>query len=206
MYKNYSSNVKDVTYDKYGPLVPIGIKEAQGVNIKQGLRGVNVCSEVVNDQFYRHVGFTDIMCEDICGNSCLADWFSANNIDQISDKITQLLRGVSKTGRDIIVPHSRIAHVMSEVYENYRGEQGDIYARYNIPSMASTSHVQRMTDMVINIITADVKVNLGMDEHNQSLSAWVQILGDFNSNGLRRHSVIKLRERKPRSCLFNMNY
>lgn len=194
---------KSVSYSKYGPIVPAGLKSATSVG---NGRGVSTCSEIVNDQFYRHVGFTDIMCEDICGNSCLSAWFAEDNINLISDKITQLLQGVSKTGQDIIVPHTTIAHIMSEVYENYRGEQGDIYARYNIPNTASTSHTQRMTDIVINIITADVKVNLGMQESNESLSVWNTVLGSFNTANIRRHSIIKLRERKPRSMLFNMNY
>ena len=63
-----------------------------------------------------------------------------------------------------------------------------------------------MIDQVINIITTDVKVNLGMDEHNSKLSAWTTILGDFNEHGLRRHAPIKLRERRPMPMAFNMNY
>ena len=63
-----------------------------------------------------------------------------------------------------------------------------------------------MMDEVINIITTDVKVNLGMEENNAKLTVWTTVLEDFNEHGLRSHSKIKLRENRPQPMMFNMNY
>jgi hypothetical protein len=114
--------------------------------------------------------------------------------------------GVDKQNRPIIVPDKTICSVMSSVYENFRPETGDIFTRYNIPKARSQNYVQQMIDEVINIITTDVKVNLGMDECNRNLSIWTTVLGDFNEHGLRSHSKIKLRENRPMPMMFNMMY
>ena len=124
----------------------------------------------------------------------------------MSCKITELLMGVNKDNRPIIVPDKTICSVMSAVYENFRPETGDIFGRYNVPKARATNYVQRMMDEVINIITTDVKVNLGMEECNQKLTKWTTVLGDFNVHGLRSHSKIRLREKRVQPMMFNMNY
>ena len=63
-----------------------------------------------------------------------------------------------------------------------------------------------MNDQVINIITSDVKNNLGMDQCNSKLTIWTTVLGDFNDAGLRSHPPIKLKERRPTTMLFHMRY
>jgi hypothetical protein len=63
-----------------------------------------------------------------------------------------------------------------------------------------------MNDQVINIITTDVKNNLEAEQCNSKLSIWTTVLGDFNEHGLRQHGPIKLKERRPTTMLFNMNY
>ena len=158
----------------------------------------NICGDPCNYQNMKHVGFTS--------SDCLDALFSPANIHMMSNKITELLMGVNKKNRPIIVPDKTICSVMSAVYENFRPETGDIYARYNIPGDGVQSYVQRMIDETINIITADVKNNLGMEAHNKSLSIWTTVFGDFNKHGLRSHPIIKIRERKPMSMMFNMHY
>ena len=157
-----------------------------------------ICGESCNDQFIKHVGYSE--------TSCMRSFYSKDNINKISCKITELLMGVNKDNLPIIVPDKTICSVMSAVYENFRPETGDIFGRYNIPKTRESNYVQRMIDQVINIITTDVKVNLGMDECNQKLSIWTTVLGDFNKHGLRSHSKIKLKERRPMPLMFNMNY
>lgn len=165
------------------------------------------CNELCNDQYIKHVGFSDKICSSECAASCVHKLFSRDNINAISCKITELLQGVNKDNRKIIVPDKTICSVMSAVYNTFRPETSDIYSRYNIPNRGSTSYTQRMIDEVINIIVSDVKVNLGMDECNSKLDIWEGlVLGDFNKNGLRAHSQIKLRERKPPGMLFFSNY
>lgn len=168
--------------------------------------GTEICSEILNDQFIKHVGFTDHMCDEYCGPSCMKKMYSKENLDKISCKITELLQGVDKYNRPIIVPYKTICSVLSSVYENFRPETGDIYTRYNIPTEGGGNYVQRMIDEVINIITTDVKVNLGMDQSNSKLSIWTTVLGDFNKHNLRAHPKIKLRERRPQPMMFNMKY
>ena len=157
-----------------------------------------ICGEICNDQFIKHVGYID--------NICIKNLYSKGNINKISCKITELLMGVNKDNRPIVVPDKTICSVMSAVYENFRPETGDIYSRYNIPKAREPDFIQRMIDQVINIITTDVKVNLGMDECNRNLSIWTTVLGDFNLHNLRSHSKIKLRERRPQPMAFQMNY
>ena len=157
-----------------------------------------ICGEICNDQFIKHVGYID--------NICIQNLYSKGNINKISCKITELLMGVNKDNRPIVVPDKTICSVMSAVYENFRPETGDIYSRYNIPKAREPDFIQRMIDQVINIITTDVKVNLGMDECNRNLSIWTTVLGDFNLHNLRSHSKIKLRERRPQPMAFQMNY
>ena len=184
----------------------------------------------VDDQYMKHVGYAQDICTSGCNNlpaqnssshlvlgttSCAIDrpihsgmqiYYSQNNIDKISRKITELLQGVDKQNRRIVVPNTTITNVMSNVYDNFKPATGDIYARYNIPGSGNSNYLQSMIDQVINIITTDVKVNLGMDECNSKLSAWTTILGDFNEHGLRRHAPIKIREKRPMPMAFNMNY
>ena len=157
-----------------------------------------ICGEICNDQFIKHVGYID--------NICFKNLYSKENINKISCKITELLMGVNKDNRPIVVPDKTICSVMSSVYENFRPETGDIYSRYNIPKAREPDFIQRMIDQVINIITTDVKVNLGIDECNRNLSIWTTVLGDFNLHNLRSHSKIKLRERRPQPMAFQMNY
>ena len=158
-----------------------------------------ICGEVCNDQFIKHVGYS-------YNTGGLREFFAKSNIDKISHKITELLMGVLKNNRPIIVPDKTICSVMSAVYESFRPETGDIYTRYNIPKDRGQSYLQTMIDEVINIITTDVKNNLGMDEANSKLSIWTTVLGDFNEHGLRSHSKIRLREKRPMPMQFHMNY
>ena len=162
--------------------------------------------QISNDQFIKHVGFVDTLSLDNNDSSCLREFFSKKNRDKVSCKITELLSGVDCKNRNIIVPDKTIASVMSAVYENFRPETSDIYSRYNIPQGGSPDYLVRLNDQVINIITSDVKNNLGMDSSNSKLTIWTTVLGDFNAHGLRSYPPIKLKERRPSTMLFNMNY
>ena len=159
----------------------------------------NISSEICNDQYIKHVGWSD-------QSTNMNSFFAKYNVNKISRKITELLMGVDKNNRPIIVPDKSICNVMSSVFSNFRPETGDIFSRYNIPKSRSVDYIQRMIDEVINIITTDVKVNLGMEENNSKLTIWTTVLGDFNEHGLRSHSKIKIREKRPQPMSFNMNY
>jgi hypothetical protein len=161
----------------------------------------NKHNDVVNSDLHtKYVGFTD-------DNECLKYLFSINTIKTISDKITQLLRGVHPDNLPIKVPDSTIYNVMDNIYYSFRPPTGDIYGRYNIPSGSTAeSYVQDIIDQVIEVIVADVKITFETDANNAKLSAWVQVYGDFNDNQLRAHPLIKTRLRRPAPFQFNMNY
>ena len=155
---------------------------------------------VKSDLHTKYVGFTD-------DNECLKYLFGRNTIKTISNKITQLLRGVHPDNLPIIVPDTTIYNVMDNIYSNYRPTTGDIYGRYNIPSGTTTeSYVQDIIDQVIEVIVSDVKNTFETDANNAKLSAWVQVYGDFNDNQLRAHPLIKTRLRRPAPFQFQMNY
>lgn len=166
-----------------------------------------ICGETCDDNFIKHVGYSQHICDNTCGPSCIQRYFGKDTINTISCKVTELLMGVDPKNRPIIVPDKTICSVMSAVWNNYKPEQaGDIYTKYNIPSPGIPDGVTTMIDQTINIIVSDVRVNLGMEEHNKKLTIWTTVLGDYNLQGLRSHSKIKIRERRPQPMMMNMNY
>lgn len=154
-----------------------------------------------DDNYYRYVGWQE-------SNDCIRKYFSPENIQTISAKVTQLLQGVDPMGRPIVVPYKTICHVLSEIFDSYRPPTGDIYGRYNVPTDEPDNYVQSMIDQTIEIITSDVKNNLEMDENNRKLSIWTTVYGDFNSAGLRQHAPIKVRDKNTnfRGMVSFMNY
>lgn len=161
--------------------------------------GTQICIDC-DDNFIKHVGYSE-------SNPGIKEYFSMKTVDTIYYKITELLQGVDPNNRPIIVPRKTICNIMSDVYNSFRPETGDIYSRYIVPSGISTpSYIQSMIDQVIEIITSDVRNNLGMEQYNKTLSAWTTVLGYFNSNSIRSVPPIKVRNRRPNPMEFNMNY
>jgi hypothetical protein len=157
-----------------------------------------------NDMFIKHVGYSDNLGTDY--PSPTEQFYSQKNVNKISKKITELLMGVDKNNRPIVVPDKNIYNIMNSVYANFRPETGDIFTRYHIPNEKDTNTISHLTNQVINIIVSDIRNNLGMEECNSKLTVWTTVLGDFNKHGLRRHSKIKLREKRITPMLFQMNY
>lgn len=155
---------------------------------------------------FNNYNYTKHALYDECvGSNDTHKYFSDENVSNISSRITNLLKGVDCSGRDIVVPNNTIINVMNSVYTNAVPEIGDIYSRYNIPIYHS-DRIQRMVEKVINIITTDVKINMKMEDNNSKLNIWTTVLGNFNEHGLRSHPPIKLRNNRPQQMAFNMNY
>jgi len=151
--------------------------------------------------YIKHVGYESKKSD------CIEKYFSKNTIRIISYKVSELLQGVDPKDRKIIVPDETICSVMNDIYDSYRPPTGDIYSRYTIPSgETSESYVQNMIDQVIEVITSDVRNNIGMEECNKKLNIWDTLYGDFNDKGLRQHAPIKVLNKRPSSFQFNMNY
>jgi len=150
----------------------------------------------------RYVGF-----EKGSNLPCLKEFFSKRNIQQISKKCTQLLMGVDKENRPIIVPDNRICSVMSDIYDGFRPKTGDIFTRYNIPTSYSESdYINDLTNQTIEVIVNTVKTTLEMEENNEKLTVWNSVLGTFNQAQLVAYPPIKVRNRRPMPMMFNMNY
>jgi hypothetical protein len=149
--------------------------------------------------YLRYVGWEQ-------NNACFKKYFSEQTINIISRKVTELTMGVDPYNRKIIVPRERICEVMDGVYKNFRPSTADIYSRYNIPNDDQVDLVQSMIDQTIEIITDFIRNEIGIEENNKKLSAWIQLYGDFNIGGLRQTPIIKIREKRPAVMQFNMNY
>lgn len=164
--------------------------------------GVEICGTFCDDNYMRYVLWQE-------STGCIQKYFSAETVQTISYKITQLLEGVDTQGRPIIVPNKTICSVMGDIYDSYRPPTGDIYGRYNVPTGEPENYVQSMIDQVIEVITNDVRVNLGVDECNKKLSIWTTVLGEgVNDHGLRSFPPIKIREKNTnfRGMVSFMNY
>lgn len=156
--------------------------------------------QICDDNYLRFVGYTE-------DNINIKKYYSSATVDTISHKVTQLLMGVDPQNRPIIVPNKTICHVMSQIYDSFRPQTGDIYGRYNVPSgSGAEDYVQNMIDQTIEIIVSDIRNNLEMEQNNAKLSIWDTVYGDFNEKGLRQHAPIKVRNKRPAPLQFNMNY
>lgn len=152
-----------------------------------------------NDNFIRYVGYLPI-------DEAKAYLFSEENINKISKKITELTIGVLPNNRPIIVPNTTIGSVMSNIFDTDNIPTGDIYGRANIPGGRPADLNQYIEDQTIEAIVSDIVINLGMMAQNAKLTKWTTVLGDFNNNGLRGHSVIKIKNRRPNPMEFHMHY
>lgn len=162
--------------------------------------GTQTCNGQQCDLNYmRYVGWSE-------SNACIKFLFSRPTINLISRKITELTLGVDPKNRRIVVPDERICEVISSVYWNYRPATGDIYSRYIIPTSEQENAVQSIIDQTIELITSFIRNQFGILQANKQLSAWVQVMGDFNTHGLRQFPPIKVQAKRPETMQFNMNY
>lgn len=150
-----------------------------------------------NWQTIAHSGFSST-------NANFDTLFSHDTASFLSRKITELLRPFYPPG--ITVPLDKISNVLNAVYEAYRPSTGDIYSRYTIPSNENPNCIDEILNQTIQIIVSQIKDTLIMEQTNENLSIWTTVLGDFNKHGLQSHAPIKIRNRKPQSMQFNMNY
>lgn len=156
-----------------------------------------------DQNFISHVGWDYTSSN----SSVLKYLFSTSTLDILSQQITRALRGLDPRGRDIVVPHDKIANVLSSVYSfGTRTNIGDIYTHETIPSIENRNDVKNILNQTMNIVVSAIKDEIITTEQNKKLSVWTTVLGDFNDHGLRSYAPIKLRERHPQYMAFNMNY
>lgn len=153
------------------------------------------------EQYERNVGF-------MTDNGTFQKLFSNDTIHWMSRKITELLRGVTVDGRDIIVPDDTIISVMNAVYITYRPQTGDVYSRYNISQLEGRDDANHIITETIEIIVDQVSNEMEVANINYKLDKWDSILlGDGISRvGLRQYSPLKMREKRPTPMLFNFSF
>lgn len=161
----------------------------------------------INHQFLRHVGYSDFNNNTSYyknDDKFYQHFFSKENIEKIQNEISKNLKDTK--GNPIIVSINVITGVMSNIYENFTPETGDIYNRYNIPNKNTVNYISQMNSQVITVIINYINNENEIINNNKKLTVWTTVLGEFNKEGLRSHSKIKLREKRPMSMQFNMKY
>lgn len=153
--------------------------------------------------FQAHVGWEQTSSD----SEALAYLFADSTLNVISNQISDALRGVDPQGRRIIIPVDKISNVLSSVYRfGTRTDIGAIYSKDTIPNIEERNDIRNFINQTITIVVSAIRDEIEMTENNKKLSIWDTVLGDFNSQGLRQHPPIKLRNKHPQYMAFNMNY
>jgi hypothetical protein len=155
----------------------------------------------INLEYTRHSGYQDT------SNEFQRKFYNINTVNTISKKLTELLKGVDPLNRPIVIPNKSIVNIMDSVYQGFRPQTGDIFSRFTMPNgLNSDDYIQSLIDQTIEIIYADVKNNMEMEQYNKKLSVWTTVLGDFNDNQLRSYPPIKVLNKHPQYMAFFENY
>jgi hypothetical protein len=155
----------------------------------------------INLDYTRYSGYQDTSKE------FQKKFYNINTVNTISQKLTELLRGVGSLNRPIVIPNKSIVNIMDSVYQGFRPQTGDIFTRYTMPNgLNSDDYIQSLIDQTVEIIFSDVKNNMEMEQNNKKLSVWTTVLGDFNDNQLRSYAPIKVLNKHPQYMAFFENY
>jgi len=156
-------------------------------------------SDVVDFNYLRHAGWHE-------DNASVKEIFSKSTRDLISKKVSELTRGVDPQNRKIVVRDDIIAYVVDGVFSSLQRPTGDIFSRFNIPSTQNEDLVSMVISQSIETIVSNIRGNFSMNESNQKLSIWNSVYGSFNSQNLRAHPPLKIRENRPSTMQFFSNY
>jgi len=137
---------------------------------------------------------------DVTDNPVVNKFFSKETVDYISERITKLTKGVDERGRDIILPDDKIIHLMNSVYLSYNPKQG--FDQTWTPQ----EYFNNLVGQTITQSVFDIKNVLAYEQAFAKYTVWDTVLGENNPRGLRSYAPIKLREKRPNSMEFNMNY
>jgi len=149
------------------------------------------------DQNY-YVGWS----QQALSNELIKMLYSQRTVSIIQQKTSQYLLGLGKT----IIPSERVViDSLNTAFQNYIPNTGDIYGKYLVVDDSTINMYQVIVDRTISMLVSGIKNELSVQA--QQFSAWdANLLGDFNPQGIRAHSTIKLRENQPMRMMFNMNY
>lgn len=163
----------------------------------------NLKPENIDSGYSKFVGWN----ETVASSPTYQFLFAPDRMLTYQAKITELLQGVDKHGRSIIVPMETIGSVLSQCFQSNVPQTGDIYSRYIIPEQETQRNdVNEIVNRMINIIVSQISNEMLTAQNNQKLTVWNTLLGDFNKQGLRAHGPIKIRKRRPQAMFFFENY
>lgn len=138
-------------------------------------------------------------------NSSYQQLWSPTHLQMIQAKITEYLHDISD--RPILVPLDTISSVLSQCIASRTPRVGDIHSRYIQETPADTrDDIATLTDRTINIITTQIRNEMGIRQANQKLSIWTTLYGVGNPHGLQRFPPIKINKRRPAQMQFHMRY
>tara|TARA_A100000164_G_scaffold247005_1_gene219751 strand:+ start:1144 stop:1893 length:750 start_codon:yes stop_codon:yes gene_type:complete len=137
--------------------------------------------------------------------------FSNTTFNHIRNKVNDKIKDLN-----IEVKNDFIKKMMIHEINNFRSRYGDnknknspvdIYNIYtNKMSLFKARDIFSIINDVIEKISSNLYIEHNMMKNNNKLDRWNTILGVNNEHGLRRHTNIKLNEKKPKGMLFNMTF
>lgn len=160
---------------------------------------MEVCNQR-NENYMRYVGWKE------SETAFSRELFSDYTIKIIKDRLYEKLKCLRSDGRPIVVTDRVITHVMSQLYDKFNPQLGDIYALLNIPASEPRDDMKLLINMTVETIFTNISNETQMEENNKRLTVWTTVLGDFNEHGLRQHAPIKVNEKNINKVRFNMNY
>lgn len=152
----------------------------------------------------------------------LKDYYDPSVIAWISDAVMLKTMGLDK--RPIRVSEENIKNSLDTVLLNHRAYPGDIFTRYNMPSdgnfsgdfgvvksnnFSFSSNVGFSSNYILNqvveYISEYIKSDYEINTNNKKFSRASTLYG-ANDLGLRAHSQIKIREKRPTPFQFHMKF
>lgn len=143
-------------------------------------------------------------------------YYDPSVIAWISEAVMNKTMGIDK--RPILVTKEVIENVLDSFLSNHRAFSGDIYTRYNIPGDGNFSgdfgnnvdpskvgSSNYILNQVVEFMTEYIKSEYEINTNNKRYSAWSALYG-ANDIGLRGHTQIKLREKRPTPFQFHMKF
>jgi|MDTD01.1.fsa_nt_gb hypothetical protein len=156
----------------------------------------------------RFVGWSANLLEGNCQQ--YTDLYKQETVNYIQQQVSNYLMPLS--GKPVIVPDQQIREMITSVWNVESVRPANIYTKDTFNNVgtqwenSTQTPYKRIVEIVIQSITSQLRNQKEMADCNNSLSIWNSLYGDFNEAGLRAHPKIKLRERRPATMQFNMNY
>lgn len=130
--------------------------------------------------------------------------FSELNIRNVQKEVNR--QCMNLINKNIWVVPEQIVNMLSSVLRNNSPMIGDIFTRFVIPSEVPRNDFLVINSRAINIMVSQIVEEERMTAYNESLTIWTTNYGDFNKHGLRRHDIIKTRQKDVQRGQFHMRY